>query len=234
MKLLSKNEISIAKAKDRNLESQEGLKLAKRVDSLRETVSQEEASLQKFRNKTISQITNEISSEINKRDALKDEVSDLEQRRIAALIPLNKELEMIKQRQQVADDKQAALCIWRDELDDKDTELTEREKQVMFEEKRSKDMHIRTESLLIETDTIRSNAEQQNILASETLRKAEQESFVKMKEVSKKEEWVKERERAIGDREIDVEMREAQLAQDLIRLRDREEIYTRNFNRLRK
>lgn len=233
MRLLAKREIDILKSTERTQVANEGLKLAKRIDALREVNAQEEASLAKFRNKTLGIITGEILSETAKKDGLKQEVQELEDRKAEALRPLTKELEMIKQSQQVLNEKSETLGNWRDELDTKDSELTEREIQVSFEEKRVKDMHTRTEGLLIETATIKDNAERQDILASETLRKAEQESSLRIEKAMQREEWVAMREATSYSKEEELKEKETELENGFIRLRDRESTYARNISRLK-
>lgn len=77
VRLLSKRDIDQAKAQDRQREIAEGVKLAKRVDELRGTLSKEESQAQLFREAATKQIQAEIASLLNQRDALKKEIIDL-------------------------------------------------------------------------------------------------------------------------------------------------------------
>ncbi len=61
VKLLSKREIDVAKARDRQREIAEGTKLAQRVDGLRELAADEEKSLNDFRIKTLTAINEETT-----------------------------------------------------------------------------------------------------------------------------------------------------------------------------
>lgn len=88
MRLLTKSEIATAKATDRSREVAEGIKLAKRVDGLREIQAQEQAALEKFRRESIATIHDEINAATQKRDTLKIEVDVLEVRKKEALRPL--------------------------------------------------------------------------------------------------------------------------------------------------
>lgn len=63
MKLLAKSDIQKAKSIERQQLVNEGLKLAKRVDDLRDVVAQEEAALEKFRRERLKQIHKEIAIE---------------------------------------------------------------------------------------------------------------------------------------------------------------------------
>jgi chromosome segregation ATPase len=60
MKLLDKKKIVEIKAKERQTEINEGIKLAKRIDSLREIQAEEEKSLAVFRNATLKKINDDI------------------------------------------------------------------------------------------------------------------------------------------------------------------------------
>ena len=81
MKLLPKSDIAKAKSVDKQREIDEGMKLAKRVDSLREVAAAEEASLKKFRSETLGAINTEITANATKRDELTQEVQSLEERK---------------------------------------------------------------------------------------------------------------------------------------------------------
>lgn len=77
MKLLSKSDVQKAKSLDRQREIDEGLKLARRVDALREIAAAEESSLAKFRIETIAKIHDEISILAAKRDELQIEADSI-------------------------------------------------------------------------------------------------------------------------------------------------------------
>lgn len=76
IKLLPKSEIDKLKSSDRQREIDEGVKLAKKVDALREIQSQEEVSLTKFRNETVKVIVSEINAKILERDALIEKIAE--------------------------------------------------------------------------------------------------------------------------------------------------------------
>lgn len=63
MRLLAKSDINRKKSIERQQLIDEGLKLAKRVDDLREVVSQEEQALERFRRESIKEIHKQISIE---------------------------------------------------------------------------------------------------------------------------------------------------------------------------
>ncbi len=99
MKLLKKEEIAKAKAVDKQREIQEGLKLAKRVDALRETQAEEELSLRLFREKTLKAIHEETTKAATERDNILSVVKNLREDRINLLKPLDDEWKALEDAQ---------------------------------------------------------------------------------------------------------------------------------------
>lgn len=82
-RLLSKREIDVAKAKDRQKEIDEGMKLAKRVDGLREVSAREETNLEELRHKLLTEIQITIDPKIRQLESLKTEINELTLKRDA-------------------------------------------------------------------------------------------------------------------------------------------------------
>jgi hypothetical protein len=79
MRLLPKQEASILQASKKRAEIDEGLKLARRVDSLREIAATEEASLALFREKTLKAISADIKKLEDERSGVQTAVNTLRQ-----------------------------------------------------------------------------------------------------------------------------------------------------------
>lgn len=80
-KLLPKQEIVLLKGAERKREIDEGLKLAKKIDLLRQTASEEEANLKKFREESLKVIKEEMSKIITERDGIIIEIVELKQQK---------------------------------------------------------------------------------------------------------------------------------------------------------
>lgn len=118
MKLLSKQEVSKQKALESKIEIDEGLKLAKKIDYLREQAPKEEINLKKFRDETLKQIKSEIDSLISEKNSLGVEISLKRKEKLNLEAPLNlKELETEKKE----------LKLLKDQLLEKETALISRE-----------------------------------------------------------------------------------------------------------
>ncbi len=100
MKLLDKKEINKVKNLERRLEIDEGAKLAKRVDNLREISAKEQDNLLKFRRETIIKVKEDIDKFIYEKESLKNEISLLEIKKKELLEPLDKELEEINKKRE--------------------------------------------------------------------------------------------------------------------------------------
>lgn len=129
MRLLSKSEIAQAKATEQRRDIEEGLKIAKRVDSLREIKVQEEAALEKFRSETLSHINDEIIKKNQELDALEHEVKDLQKRRKEALEPLDKAWEDYRMADTAINQQREEQLAREHQLGDRETDIKEAEKK---------------------------------------------------------------------------------------------------------
>lgn len=91
-KLLPKQEFAQLKSEERKREIDEGIKLAEKVDLLRETAAQEGANLAKFRIESLKVIKEEIDKLISEKDILKKEIAEL----IKEKIDLKSQIESVK------------------------------------------------------------------------------------------------------------------------------------------
>ena len=96
MRLLKKSEVTQKKAQARKQEIDEGVKIAQKVDAVRNTLAEEEANLDKFRTESVKNIKAELAPLEEKRDGLKKEVQELERTREQLLIPLTEEWEEVE------------------------------------------------------------------------------------------------------------------------------------------
>jgi hypothetical protein len=152
MRLLAKRDIDLKRAAERKSEIDEGIKLSRRVDSLREIQANEEASLHKFRTDTIAQINTEIVAQTKLRDSLCDEVKHLERRRQEALKPLAAEIAILEHlHEQVANEKQD-LDGYKDSLASYEEMLTQMGLRAATEDMRIRAMKDDAQTLLTQSN----------------------------------------------------------------------------------
>jgi hypothetical protein len=231
MKLLKKSEIQEAKASDLRREAEEGLKLARRVDSLRETQAQEEESLRLFRENTLKQIHADTKEAAEACEKLLAEVKDLEDRRKEALRPITEEQEEINRQKAELENTKGELADERRNLDSlrestrADAEAT---KSVL---ERVKSDHLRSDIALREASTAneearvaREQAYRERSLALQFKKETEDELEVKKIQATATEERQKARDAAQDKRERELNARETKLA-------DREQKLLRTIKR---
>lgn len=74
MKLLSKSDVAKTKGLERKQEIEEGAKLARKVDGLRELSSKEEANITKFREESVKELNSQILSKQEEIDELDKDI----------------------------------------------------------------------------------------------------------------------------------------------------------------
>ncbi len=222
MKLLPLKEVKVIKAKERQLEVNEGMKLAKKVDALRETVAQEQADLIKFRDENIRKILDEIKERTGERDALLASITTLEERKRKALEPITEqeeELEKAKDELEVLskdiEDRQLDLAEKKGELfmrekllEQKENLIAEKDKEITKTLTETQSAKDRTTSLQKEVERIKDKLESEVIKKSSELVIREEDVAAKERDVKNQEDLlvIKERDINIARRKLDDEM----------------------------
>lgn len=233
MRLLPKSEIDKSKSLDRQKEIDEGMKLAKRVDSLREIHAQEEASLATFRDKTLKLIQAEIEDKTSERDSLITEVRDLETRREIALRPLDVEWrdlhrysdELVKLAEQMASEKE--MLVKREEV------ISDIEEILEIDKERTDDDRMRVTKALQEAeknrlDTKEELAEARNITYTETLK-----ADLKAVELQSREASVQSREIDVKNMWDNVQRKNDEVSAREAKVADAEKMLERGFKELK-
>lgn len=233
MKLLPKSEIAKAKVKDRQLEVQEGVKLANRVDNLRETVATEEKVLSDFRREALSSIQAEIDAIISYKNNLNEDVSFLESRKKIALEPLiereasikNREIEIDLEKKEISHNREV-LRKERNLLEAEFREITKIKKDALTQLTESR-------RVLNDADTLKNDTERKNKQTEHTLQEAVLEATRIIHEAQAQKKDAERREANAKEYEEDLGDREALLKTGWILLKDREATYARNIKRLK-
>lgn len=217
VKLLSKAEIVIAKARDRKLEVDEGIKLAKKVDTLRELAVLEEESLKKFRGETLGVIQSEIDAKVIERDILREENAILQEERIRLSAPID----LTKAWEEVRIDK-LNIEAWKSELVGSEVKLIARESDVA---EREETLHKKENSIVLKEALIAratTEAQKQFSESEETLSSARAQSAVLIEQATKREQEVSKRETEVTNKETSLVERETQNASHETDLTNRE------------
>lgn len=233
IRLLSKKEIDIAKAGDRAREITEGVKLAKRVDALRQIHADEEASLEQFRIKTITKIKEETEREEIKRNILANEVSRLEKRREEALKPLTKEKNALALESARIEEEKRLIAQARFHLSEAENELETALQNASLDQERALDMRKRAEKLLADAENTRIEAGIALQDSKKALNASLERARVMDAELRAREEFILARERDVEIKETRLQEEERLIRLEKIRLDDRAKTLERAFIRLK-
>lgn len=142
VKLLPKSKLQELKAKQTSMEIAEGLKIAKRVDGLRETYSRVEQELEAYRNATLMEIHSQIQDASEK---LEDILSKIRQNQ-AKFDRMKPDMEAKKQELK---DFEKSLRLW-------EKELIQREEEIISTDKKTVELNFQaTNSFLRQEDNER-------------------------------------------------------------------------------
>lgn len=198
MKLLSKNELAQQKNLERKTEIDEGAKLARRIDSLRETYSKESVTLEKFHRETKSGLESELVALGDKKNVLINEVSDLIDKKVGLYQQTITELDQVKAEKARIEE----LLI---QVDGKKIHLEHREKDYL---NRMKKLETQKEQIDYRNNEIEDR--KRTLQSSQNdIDKALVDAEKSLKRIKEKEEQT---EKALLSREITISAKERELA----------------------
>lgn len=233
IKLLSKQEINQKQALQKHAEIEEGRKLAKRVDNLRELAVQEEASLASFRSKTVKIINEEIRKATLERDALLEEVKVLRSELETGFSELKKAEKAIELREQ-------DLNLRENQIEERIALVKTKEKQVKKDYDRNTAITSRLEYANERIKKINEEAElkmqiAEDMFADADLKKNQIERMFQRitEELHSKDITVASRERDITIKEERVKRQEQSLRERELQLIDREQTLEREYARIK-
>lgn len=233
MRLLKKEEIVKAKSLERRVEIEEGMKLAKKVDALRDILPREQKKLDDFRRETLASIHKDITEAEDKKTALMSEVKSLEERRVAALKPISHLWEEIRSKEK--------------EVNEREEIVTKIEMEVVsLEQKAQKDLKKASDELKRSTN-LKESALSDSIDADEKNRDAthrlEESAEIKRSadEYKKRiDHEIRDSYTQLSNHEKSLTIREAELAKNIqknneetIRLADMRATLERSLKRLK-
>ncbi len=234
MKLLNKSEQSKAKALEQNRDIQEGLKLAKRVDALREMSAQEDKALKDFRKNTLEEISRDILKKSAERDALVEEVKILEDRKLEAVKTLDLEWDKVKLAQESITLKEEALSAQIEAITAQESEINQKLREITVKEAQIDTLKIITEQKLQEADMKLQESKDTSNTSQEILLLAQARAKELIINAEVKEKYIINREKIVFLKEEELRKKEIDLAIQESALKDKYATLERSINRLKK
>lgn len=235
MKLQDKKTISSEKSIERKHEVEEGIKLAKSIDSLRETLAKEQENLRKFRDESLKSIKSEIGLLQDEKKEIADQVAQLKEERLKAQAPIDltnewNKVESLKQELQQRETNVISREILVQNLEKREKNVIEKEKEAEKYLEAARVSYTKTDGLRSEmerrkkesdetiNDRIKSLDEKENnLLSRETLvgqqmsqvTKDKNDLLIKGTDLIERESKVESEQKSLAEREIKVRDQES-------------------------
>lgn len=232
MKLFTKKAVDVQVTAQKKVQIDEGTAIAKKIDTLRQTLGSLEVQHKKFVDGMKDGLKKETDYLIQKIASLRIELSDLEAKKSKALEPLDIAWQNVKI-------KTKEILNLRSELDAREEKLSFREKSTIEREKKSKDsisrLNIRENeldkayahalNLKEEAESVKKDADDYVASKSKNIENKERDALIR-EETNLNDFNSNQAERQmLKDRELGLNARET-------RLMDREQMLERNIKRL--
>lgn len=234
MRLLAKSEIDSKKALARKQEIDEGLKISRRVDTLRETVAQEEAALEAFRRKTIAAINAQITAVSDILNDLRREVKELEEKRVKALEPIDTAWETLLKSQQEHTLSVVSLEMRQEVYFEQSKELQARITETTQELERIQTLKKQTEEALQEAVENKADTEASMAYTRDLEHKTEELRVEVMGDIKERDAVCAARERDISIKDESLLIREEAIRKAQILLDDQNAMLERDITRFMK
>lgn len=234
MKLLTKQEIVREKSLERKNEIDEGVKLARRVDTLRQTVAKEEANLNKFRDESLKILRNDLETLQKQKEVLVSQINELDEQKRILRIPLDSEWVKVETRKKEIQTDQELLNEKVSNLLQKEQNYALNIRELLIEQERTKDERSKASQNLIKSSENLAFSEK-IISETQAKRKENDEYFAqKNKELLSREAQIAISERELKLKEDQIDKERSGLITRTILIQDREQTLERELKRQQK
>lgn len=211
----------------------EGLDLAKRVDTLRETKLVEEGNLTRFRVEAVQAVQTEIDAHVKVKDSLVSDIEVLKEKKRVLEIPLDDKWKEVNERSaQVLKDEQA-VSEKSYILRKREEKVEKVEREVVIEKGRADDLTRRASEKLALADETLKDAQGDAIKVREQAAEVLQVVLLQSTLVKDKEEAVAVREQEVNKVWDRVVEKERDLAIREIQLKDKYQTLERTIKRMK-
>jgi hypothetical protein len=233
MKLANPRTIQTTINEERRMDIDNGIKIARRVDNLRETLSVLEtrhALFNEATTKELREMTENLNEEILAKELI---IADLERKKAKLLLPVTLKWDDVNAKEQELIKEKEKLISLRNELTDYKQELDSREKQLSLDEENYTNLK---KEIDIQADKVsNSSLEAQNTLLN--ARELERATKLLLKEekakIDKKSKQIELREENVVTRELQLEKEEKEIIKTKLQLADQRATLERAMSRIK-
>lgn len=234
IKLLAKSEVDRLKASEQRVAVEEGLKVARRVDRLREVSADTEAAYKKFRDESIAKINEEIAYKQEERAKVTAEVNEATALRDRLQKPLDDEWVAVRIAKREADERAEKQDARQHLLDDREREVELTEKKVIGIVARATTREEASTTSLRDASAALNKANLAQASAERIKEDALKYSKKVNEELMHRDAMASSRERSATIKEQDLVAREKALADGWKLLDDRTALFERTIKRVNK
>jgi DNA repair exonuclease SbcCD ATPase subunit len=218
----------------RKVDIDQGVALARRVDTLREQISTLENKLILVRDGMTKEVNEQIAKLINDKTLLEEEIERLNITRARLLKPLDEEWELVKKEQEHIELERDEVSILILKTDKTAQEIEERRRELIVDEKRQEDKRKRIEE---EAEEASKHLTEVSIRLVETIKDEKRISALskkKLREIANKEAILQATVNDIAIREREIKAEYKVIHSEKVRLADERATLSRAFSRLNK
>lgn len=232
MKLLDRNTLNNQKSLERKREIDEGVKLARKLDTLREEVSKEEVKLKKYLAETSHEVQTQINALVEEKSSLEEEIQTLSEERKILVEPLDNAWKEVKEREVKISEKEEELIQKYEDIKNKEKELRKRKAELDLEEERQQDSQKGIAKLFKEAsqETLKARSLVQDATRRE--KEVDRKATETTRILTNREKEIEAREIDLGNLRIFLEKKDKELQNEDRRLKDLYQTLLRNQKRL--
>lgn len=197
MQLLKRSTVQTEVSNQRQKQIDEGLRIAQKVDALRQTLGELEQQQAKFLAGMEKELEERTQPLVKKIASLQKDIEDLEEKRKLLLEPI--------------DSKWVAVNAKESELEETQTLLEKKTSEIIFREERVTDLGIELKNRLFKVKTRERELDKTIRTASEELYIAQEKHIEAQKAKDASDQYSKESKQELFTREADVAVREREV-----------------------
>lgn len=231
MKLLDPQSIRSNLNEQTRLDINNGIKLAKKVDSLKEKLLEEENKIELFKTETIKIVQKEIDNKIQEKDLLSREIIELKRKREELLKPLDEEWKQVNLEKQNILNELENIKRLKNQSDLSFKEIDNRLSKLKEEEERIENLKISIQNKIEDTNKHFEEAKVTLENAKQKSREIIEPLNQKEKQLNEKEESIRVYKQTLELREIEIQEQEKEIINEHKRLADQRGILERALAR---
>lgn len=231
MILPTKIDINKSKASERKIEIDNGVALARQIDSLRSTFVQERIAHEAWKKSQIEELNRQTEGLQDGIDAKKREIAQLDEQRQKLIEPLDAEWQKVNEKSAHLEEEKNELFLDKERFKDKEKLLEEEKLKVSNSLIKTIRNEQRTEKNLKEAEEAKKAI--QKSLEESKITKFQQENYYleRNKDLEKEIETYQVALKTIEIREQEVKDKESELSERELLLKDRQAMFERNVLR---